>query len=74
MDTGNNLGLAAVGSMAVHAADEPLKEASDVAFGAALGMQSARVVTIRFRELPVSIAPVAVAGSGAIQFSVRADS
>jgi hypothetical protein len=47
--------------------------ASDVAFGAALGMQSARVVTIRFRETPVSIAPAAVAGGGVIQFSVRAD-
>lgn len=47
--------------------------ASDVAFGAALGMQSARVVTMRFREHPVSIAPVAVAGGGAIQFSMRAE-
>ena len=46
---------------------------SDVVFGAALGMQSARVVTIRFREHPVSIAPVAVTGGGAIQFSVRAN-
>jgi membrane-associated phospholipid phosphatase len=46
---------------------------SDVAFGAALGMQSARVVTIRFRERPVSIAPVAVAGGGAVMFSVRAE-
>jgi hypothetical protein len=47
--------------------------ASDVAFGAALGMQNARVVTIRFREKPVSIAPVAVAGGGAVMFSVGAE-
>lgn len=47
--------------------------ASDVAFGAALGMQSARVVTIRFRERPVSIAPVAVQGGGAVMFTVRAE-
>ena len=47
--------------------------ASDVAFGAALGLQSARVVTIRFRDKPVSIAPVAVPGGGAVMFTVRAE-
>jgi hypothetical protein len=43
---------------------------SDVVFGAALGVASARTVTIKFRESRVSIAPVAVPKGGAVMVSV----
>ncbi len=38
--------------------------ASDVVFGAFLGMTSGRTVTVRLRSQPVTIAPLAVAGGG----------
>ena len=43
---------------------------SDVVFGAALGIASARTVTIKFRESRVSIAPVVAPKSGALIVSV----
>jgi membrane-associated phospholipid phosphatase len=43
---------------------------SDVVFGAALGIASARTVTIKFRESRVSIAPVVAPKSGALMVSV----
>ncbi|HXI28811.1 MAG TPA: phosphatase PAP2 family protein [Vicinamibacterales bacterium] len=40
--------------------------ASDVVFGAAVGMTAGRTVTIRLRETRVSIAPLAVPGGGGV--------
>ena len=40
---------------------------SDVVFGAALGMVSARTVTVRLRAQPFKVAPLAVRGGGGIQ-------
>jgi membrane-associated phospholipid phosphatase len=45
--------------------------ASDVVFGAFLGMASARTVTVRLRSESVSIAPLAVAGGGGVTVSMR---
>ncbi len=40
--------------------------ASDVVFGAAVGIASARTVTIKMREARVSVAPLAVPGGGGV--------
>jgi membrane-associated phospholipid phosphatase len=43
---------------------------SDVIFGAALGMASARTVTIKFRNSRLSVAPVVAGKRGALVVSV----
>jgi membrane-associated phospholipid phosphatase len=43
---------------------------SDVVFGAALGMASARTVTIKFRESRLAVAPVVAGKRGAVVVSV----
>jgi membrane-associated phospholipid phosphatase len=45
--------------------------ASDVVFGAFVGLASARTVTIRFRGARASIAPAAVPGGGAVRVEVK---
>ena len=44
--------------------------ASDVVFGSALGMASARAVTVRLRNTDVSISPLPLAGGGGILFTM----
>jgi membrane-associated phospholipid phosphatase len=46
--------------------------ASDVVFGAFIGMASARTVTIRLRETRVTVAPLAVPGGGGVVFTALA--
>lgn len=45
--------------------------ASDVVFGAFLGMTSGRTVTVHLHDRPISIAPLAVPGGGGVSLSVR---
>jgi membrane-associated phospholipid phosphatase len=45
--------------------------ASDVVFGAFLGMTSGRTVTLHVRGQPISLAPLAVPGGGGVAVSVR---
>jgi membrane-associated phospholipid phosphatase len=40
--------------------------ASDVVFGAAVGLASGRTVTIRLREARLSVSPLAVSGGGGV--------
>jgi hypothetical protein len=44
---------------------------SDVVVGSVVGMASARAVTLRLRSTTLTIAPVAVAGGGGVQFVAR---
>jgi membrane-associated phospholipid phosphatase len=45
--------------------------ASDVVFGAFLGMANGRTVTMRVRSQSVSIAPLTVAGGGGVEVRMR---
>ena len=48
--------------------------ASDVAFGAVLGMVSARAVTLRVRETAVTVGPMMLHGGGGILISTASRS